>query len=81
MLSTMAIDLDHLLANPIFDPNRCGMGLHPLHTIWAAVAYAGLLLLPKWQIRAIGLGCLWHLCTDSMDCSLGGQDLIQFWNP
>ena len=29
MVLTMAVDLDHLLADPIFDPNRCGLGFHP----------------------------------------------------
>ena len=29
-IGTMFIDLDHLLANPIFDPNRCSINFHPL---------------------------------------------------
>ena len=33
MLLTMFIDLDHLLSSPIFDPNRCSVGYHPLHTV------------------------------------------------
>ena len=37
MLLTMLIDLDHLLASPIFDANRCSIGYHPLHTVYAAV--------------------------------------------
>lgn len=72
MLSTMAIDLDHLLATPIFDPNRCSIGFHPLHTVWAAIAYLGLLFTPSWKLRAIAVGCLFHLFTDSIDCYLGG---------
>ncbi len=70
MLATMFIDLDHLLATPIFDPNRCSIGFHPLHTIWAAGAYGLLFLLPSWKARAIALGCLWHLLTDLVDCYL-----------
>ena len=27
---TMLVDLDHLLADPIFDSSRCGIGFHPL---------------------------------------------------
>lgn len=73
MLATMLIDLDHLLADPIFDPNRCSIGFHPLHTGWAGLLYAGLLAVPSWKWRAIGLGCLWHLCTDFIDCLLGGS--------
>ncbi len=40
MLATMAIDLDHLLADPVFDPDRFCIGFHPLHTVWAGVGYA-----------------------------------------
>ena len=72
MVSTMVIDLDHLLANPIFDPDRCGIGFHPLHTLWAGIVYGGLLAVPSWKVCAVAIGCLWHLCTDAMDCLLGG---------
>ncbi len=72
MLATTLIDLDHLLADPMFDPNRCSLGLHPLHTIWAGVVYAGMLVIPSWRWRAVGVGCLWHLVTDGVDCWLMG---------
>ncbi len=71
MIATMAIDLDHLLADPIFDPNRCGIGFHPLHTLWAAIAYCILFLMPSWKLKAIAVGCLFHLCIDSLDCYMG----------
>ena len=32
MMLTMLVDLDHFFANPIFDPNRCSIGFHPLHS-------------------------------------------------
>jgi hypothetical protein len=70
MLAANLIDLDHLLAEPIFDPSRCSINFHPLHTSWAAGFYALLLAAPSWKWRAIGLGCLWHLATDSIDCYL-----------
>ncbi|MEM9656727.1 MAG: DUF6122 family protein [Planctomycetota bacterium] len=70
MVGTMAIDLDHLLADPIFDPNRCSIGFHPLHTLWAGIVYAALLAVPSWKWRAVGTGCLWHLGTDAIDCWL-----------
>jgi len=70
MLGTMLIDLDHLLADPIFGPNRCSIGFHPLHTIWAGAAYGALLLARSWKLQAIGAGCLWHLATDGIDCLL-----------
>ncbi len=72
MLSTMLIDLDHLLASPVFDPARCSIGSHPLHTLWAGLVYAALLVVPSWKARAVGLGCLLHLATDALDCLLGG---------
>lgn len=70
MLGTMLIDVDHVFADPVFDPNRCSIGFHPLHTAWAAIAYAGLTLAPSWKLRAIAVGCLWHLVTDGIDCFL-----------
>lgn len=76
MLGTMLIDVDHLLANPIFDPNRCSIGFHPLHTVWAAIVYLGLLAIPSWKWRAVAVGLLWHLCTDTIDCVLGGHCLF-----
>ena len=72
MVGTMVIDLDHLLADPIYDPNRCGIGLHPLHNLWAGAAYAGMLTISSWKWRAVAVGCLWHLVTDAADCLLGG---------
>ena len=68
MIATMVIDLDHLLSSPIFDPNRCSIGFHPLHTIWAGVLYGIMLIVPSWKWRAVAVGCLWHLCTDLIDC-------------
>lgn len=70
MAATTLIDVDHLLADPVFDPTRCSLGFHPLHTVWAGVLYSALLLIPSWKCRALGLGCLWHLGTDGIDCWL-----------
>lgn len=66
MLATLLVDLDHLLANPVFDPNRCSIGFHPLHSYYAIVVYVGLLFFPKTRIVAIGL--LLHMATDCLDC-------------
>ena len=65
LLSTMLIDLDHLLATPIFDPNRCRIGFHPLHSFYAFIVYL-ILLHPK-KTNLIGIGYLRHLCTDYVD--------------
>lgn len=63
---TMLIDLDHLLANPIFDPCRCSIGFHFLHSYPAIVIYILMLFFPKTRIIAIGL--LMHMATDYIDC-------------
>jgi hypothetical protein len=66
MVSTMVIDLDHLLANPVFDPLRCGIGLHPLHSYPAIVVYLAMAIFPKFRIIAIGL--VIHMLLDGIDC-------------
>ena len=68
MLATMLIDLDHLLATPLFDPMRCSVGFHPLHTIWAIIIYFVFLFPKKYRILAVGL--LFHIFTDGLDCFL-----------
>lgn len=77
MVSTMLVDLDHLLADPVFDPGRCSMGFHPLHTWPAVVVYAGMLAVPKLRIIAIGL--LIHMLLDTLDCVwMGNFSLTRF---
>jgi len=68
MLSAFIIDLDHLLANPIFDPNRCSVNFHPLHSYYAIVIYL-ILLIPK-KTRLFGLGLVAHIMADTADCLL-----------
>ncbi|MDM9632065.1 DUF6122 family protein [Robiginitalea aurantiaca] len=68
LLSGIIIDLDHLLANPVFDPNRCSIGFHPLHAPWAIVLYATLLI-PK-STRIFGLALMIHILADASDCWL-----------
>jgi len=70
MVFTMLIDLDHLLANPVFDPNRCSINFHPLHTSYALVLYL-ILLFPK-KTRIVAVGLLLHLLTDYLDCLMMG---------
>ncbi|WP_164661572.1 DUF6122 family protein [Tropicibacter sp. Alg240-R139] len=72
MIVANIIDADHLLATPIFDPNRCSIGFHPLHSAIAAATYGCAMLIPSWKVRAFALGCLWHLATDSLDCIMQG---------
>jgi hypothetical protein len=83
LIATMLVDIDHLLADPIYDPNRCSIGFHPLHTAPAIALYFLLFALPlltrarsgdptlKPAIRAlhlIGLGLLIHMALDWSDC-------------
>ena len=66
LISTMLVDLDHLLADPIYAPNRCSIGFHPLHSAWAIGGYA-LAFLVK-PLRIIALGLLIHMGLDGVDC-------------
>lgn len=66
MIATMLVDLDHLLADPLFDPNRCSIGFHPLHSYYAIAAYALMLFSPR--LRIIATGLLLHMLTDFQDC-------------
>lgn len=67
LLATMLVDLDHLLANPIFMDDRCSINFHPLHTYYAMGIYTVMLFLKK-PFNIIGLGLLFHMFTDYIDC-------------
>ncbi len=64
----LLIDLDHLLADPIFDPGRCSIGFHPLHSYPAITAY--FLLLFYGKTRIFGLALMIHILADAADCGL-----------
>ena len=66
MLATMLVDLDHLLATPIYDPQRCSIGFHPLHH-YLAIAVYGLICFYK-PLRLVGLGLVIHMVLDGIDC-------------
>lgn len=66
LMTAMLVDLDHLLADPVYDPNRCSLGFHPLHTAPAIGAYA---LATAWRpLRLVGIGLLIHMALDGIDC-------------
>ncbi|HAS36133.1 MAG TPA: hypothetical protein DCS15_06575 [Flavobacteriales bacterium] len=68
-LATMLVDVDHLLAEPIYELGRCSIGFHPLHSYLAIGVYVLLLFLPK-PYRYIAIGLLMHMATDGLDCLL-----------
>jgi len=66
MILTMLVDLDHLLASPIYDANRCSIGFHPLHQYWFIGIY---LAMSFFSItRLIGVGLIIHMSLDALDC-------------
>ena len=67
-IATMLIDLDHLIATPIFDPGRCSINFHPLHTYYAIIVYIGCIAFKK--TRVLGIGLLLHIVADTIDCYL-----------
>lgn len=66
LLMGILIDVDHFFANPIFDPNRCSIGFHPLHSYWAIIAYTTFLFFKK--TRIIGIALMIHILADTVDC-------------
>jgi len=66
LCATILVDTDHLLANPIYEPNRCSIGFHPLHSYWAIGIYVAFLAHRKTRIIALGL--VIHMLLDGIDC-------------
>jgi len=69
LIATMLVDLDHLLADPIFQANRCSINFHPLHTYHAMIVYTILLFFRR-PYNIIGIGLLLHMLTDFIDCQM-----------
>lgn len=80
---TMLVDADHLLANPVYDPERCSIHFHPLHSYPAIALYAAAMLLPLlslrgrqpeakahpfWVVQVLGTGLVLHMLLDAGDC-------------
>ena len=71
LVSTILVDLDHLIADPIYDPTRCSIGFHPLHRMLPIAVYIGMCFIPK--TRLIGIGLVIHMALDSLDCQMTNQ--------
>ena len=65
-MTTMLVDLDHLLADPIYDPGRCSIGFHPLHHTLPIAVYITLCFVPR--LRLVGIGLVIHMALDAIDC-------------
>ena len=91
MLATMVVDIDHLLATPIYAPNRCSILFHPLHQLFPILVYVVMTLWPvgkrlmKQKLRPfesilgwVGLGLVIHMLLDATDCvwMKGGIDAV-----
>ncbi|MGK0441375.1 MAG: hypothetical protein ACJA0N_001173 [Pseudohongiellaceae bacterium] len=66
MLATILVDIDHLLATPIYSPERCSIGFHPLHQYPAIIVYA--LIYAYKPLRLVSLGLIIHMVLDGLDC-------------
>lgn len=71
LLAGILIDIDHVFVDPIFDPNRCSINFHPLHSYWAVGVYIALLFFKK--TRIFGIALLIHILADQSDCYLIAQ--------
>ncbi|MGB7843132.1 MAG: DUF6122 family protein [Salinimicrobium sp.] len=69
LLATMLVDLDHLLATPMFQPNRCSIGFHVLHSEYVIPIYfLGAVFLRKSWVKLVFIGLAFHMFTDFVDC-------------
>lgn len=69
LLATMLVDVDHVFADPLFDPMRCGIGYHPLHSHYAIGVYIlGSIFVKHRVIKLVFIGLLFHMITDFIDC-------------
>ncbi|WOX06020.1 DUF6122 family protein [Microbulbifer pacificus] len=70
MLTANLVDLDHLLANPVYDPGRCSINFHPLHTMFPISFYGAMMFLPWKPVRWLGIGLITHMLLDAVDCAI-----------
>ena len=67
MLLTLMVDLDHIIANPIYQADRCSINFHPLHSYYAIIIYVIMVFFKK-PLNIIGIGLLLHMLADYCDC-------------
>lgn len=66
VLSSHLIDLDHLLASPIYDASRCSINFHPLHSWYLFPLYIIGSIYGKY--RYFFWSVLVHFVLDLLDC-------------
>ena len=71
----LLVDVDHVLADPIYDAMRCSIGFHPLHSFYAVLLYC--LLCVFKPVRLLGIGLLIHMLLDALDCLMMPTGLAQ----
>lgn len=70
ILGSNLIDIDHLLADPIYDATRCSINFHPLHSWYMFPVYVLGAIWKNKNIRYLSLAIILHLFLDWMDCIL-----------
>ena len=68
VMATILFDIDHLLATPIYDPARCSINFHPLHSWYMMPLYVIGLFFKNKNVRYVCLAILLHLGLDWIDC-------------
>ena len=66
LISSNLIDIDHLLATPIYDSTRCSINFHPLHSWYMFPLYFIGLFFKKYAFLFVGI--IMHLLLDYLDC-------------
>ena len=73
MIASNLVDVDHFLAKPIYDPDRCSIGTHPLHSLPAIGVYSAMVF--NQGTQELGIGLLTHMAVDFVDC-INTQDRL-----
>ena len=66
IMLTMLVDLDHLVADPVFMTCRCSIGFHILHQHAVIPIYIIMTFFKPTRLAGIGLSL--HMLTDYIDC-------------
>lgn len=71
LMAGMVIDVDHIMADPFYDSERCSINYHLLHTPIPIIIYGALYFVPRLRILSVGL--IIHIILDYLNC-LGFPD-------